>query len=692
MSRMNRRAFVQSALAVGASAAFASPLSKPSELRWQEKRELFPEGVASGDPDSTSVLLWTRRPYDASGSRKFLIAEVAEDSAFRQVVARSKTPVSKDSDWTCRVLVGGLRPSTVYWYRFTDAQGNGSRIGRTITAPADSSERPVRFAFVSCQNATQGAQNAYRRMIYDDERASQQDRLDFVLHLGDFIYEIVWYSEDRPQGMYDRRIRDIVRYARGEKVQDFHIPTDVNDYRAIYCAYLHDPDLQDARARWPFVNMWDNHEFSWKGWQGLQKFGDTTRAAQTRKVAANQAFFEFQPARISKPSGPSLESFGPPHVTDAPITRFDAHGLGEEPNNLTAINSLRGYRALRWGRNVELIVTDQRSYRSEEPLDRVEANPFNNADFPQFLPEEAIEILDAGKAYNNGNPPDVIAYGNVSVPNFCKDAPPQTILGAEQKQWFLERLRGSAATWKIWGNTTATLEMRADLQNLPAGLTKPWPGAAYAGCASGDHSTALMERAEIYDFVKEHGITGFATVAGDRHSFWAGLATKSLPPRPVQPVGVAFVVGSISAPGMVEALEHKLPKDHPLRALYLGQAAADSGPHPTLNMLLRSGVRSCLEYQKSGDIEKARAVANPDLAPHLSFVDMGGHGYAIVRATSTHLETEFICIPRPIERSENPDGGPVRYRAKFMTQAWKAAEAPKMTTSVTEGNPQFSFG
>ena len=64
----------------------------------------------------------------------------------------------------------------------------------------------------SCQNANQGAQNAYRRMIFEDERAPRQEQLDFVLHLGDFIYEIVWYPEDRPQGMYDRRIRDIVRY------------------------------------------------------------------------------------------------------------------------------------------------------------------------------------------------------------------------------------------------------------------------------------------------------------------------------------------------------------------------------------------------------------------------------------------------------------------------------------------------
>jgi alkaline phosphatase D len=692
MQRITRRTFVQAAFTLGAAAAWGNPFGEPSRMAWRERRDLFPEGVASGDPDTTSVLLWTRRPYDPRTPRKILRAEIAEDAAFHRVVATAKAPISKESDWTCRVLVGGLKPSTVYWYRFADPQGNGSRIGRTITAPAEDDGRPVRFAFVSCQNANQGAQNAYRRMTFEDERAPEENRLGFVLHLGDFIYEIVWYPQDRPQGMYDRRLRDIMRYAHGEKIRDFHIPTDVDDYRAIYRAYLHDPDLQDARARWPFVNMWDNHEFSWKGWQGLQKFGDTTRSAQTRKVAANQAFFEYQPARISKPSGPSFDRFDGPHVTDAPITHFDDHGLGQEPNNLSAINSLRGYRSIRWGRNVELIVTDQRSYRSEEPLDRPEASPFSNDDFPEFIPEEAIEILDAGKSFNNRNPPEAIAYGGLTVTNFRKDAPPQTILGFEQKEWFLGRLKQSNATWKIWGNTTATLEMRADLQNLPAGLTKPWPGRAYAGCASGDHSTALLERGEVYDFVQEHGITGFATIAGDRHSFWAGLAAKSLPPRPFQPVGIAFVVGSISAPGIVEALEHLLPKDHPLRALYLGQAAGDATPQPTMNMLLRHGVRSCLEYEKSGNIEHARTVSNPELAPHLSFVDMGGHGYAVVHASGAAFETEFICIPRPLERSSVPDGGAVLYRARFRSPIWKIGESPKLESEVTEGDPRFSIG
>jgi alkaline phosphatase D len=303
-----------------------------------------------------------------------------------------------------------------------------------------------------------------------------------------------------------------------------------------------------------------------------------------------------------------------------------------------------------------------------------------------------MEILDAGRTYNGGKAPESIRFGSVEIGNFAEASPAQTILGAEQKAWFLERLRASEATWKIWGNTTGTLDMRADLQNLPPGLTKPWPGNGYAVAAMGDHGTAYVERAEIYDFIEAHGITGFLTVAGDRHSFWAGLAAKTLPPKPFSPVGIAFVTGSISAPGLVEALEHSFPKQHPLRALYLGQGPDDHEPQPTVNLLLRHGVRACLEYAKSGDILKARALSNPQLSPHLSFVDMGGHGYSVVRASREFLETEFVCIPRPVERSDRSDGGALRYRVRSRTKLWKKGETPKLEVEVQEGHPKFSLG
>jgi alkaline phosphatase D len=95
-------------------------------------------------------------------------------------------------------------------------------------------------------------------------------------------------------------------------------------------------------------------------------------------------------------------------------------------------------------------------------MGRKEANAFSSRDFPQFTAEEAQQILDAGRRWNGGKPPDTIRFGDADVPNFRKDAPAQTILGEKQKAWFLDRLKSSRATWKIWGNTAGTLDMRAD--------------------------------------------------------------------------------------------------------------------------------------------------------------------------------------------------------------------------------------
>src|SRR4051794_30156035 len=317
--KISRRSFLKSAAAIGASLAWVGPVHG-SRVKWRERRDLYPQGVASGDPDPHSVILWTRRPFD-EGTRHLLTVEVAEDDAFKRVVANAKAPVSSVADWTTRVLIAGLKPAHTYWYRFTDSDGNGSRIGRTITAPAPDDARPVNFAFVSCQDINEGKLNAYRRMIYEDERAPAAEQLDFVLHLGDFIYEVVEYP-DEVKTRYDRTIYEVARFAdeHSHKVGNFHIPLTVDGYRAVYKGYLADPDLQDARARWPFVCIWDNHEFSWQGWQSIVKAGKFEQPGQSVKVAANQAWFEYLPSRVAAPSK-SLDHFGPPAVKNVPIDK-----------------------------------------------------------------------------------------------------------------------------------------------------------------------------------------------------------------------------------------------------------------------------------------------------------------------------------------------------------------------------------
>jgi alkaline phosphatase D len=684
MSSMNRRKVLALAASYGAALAWPTARARSDAMPWVERRDLYPHGVASGDPHSESVILWTRRP-PADSIARALRLEIAVDPDFRHVVASAAAIVSEETDWTCRVLAAGLQPASVYWYRFTDEHGFGSRIGRTITAPSETDSRPVRFAFVSCQNVQHGASCAYRRMIWEDEQRAPADRLGFVLHLGDFVYEVVWYPEERPQGYYARKIRDIVRYANGEKHRDFHIPTTVDDYRALYRAYLLDPDLADARAHFPFVYMWDNHEFSWKCWQTQQNFGNGALPAQTRKVAACQAWFEFQPSRGVRAHADGKDRYTAPSVTDAAIHSFDDGGMGLEPGNLAAINSLKLYRKLRWGRNVDLILTDNRTYRAEPLVDREDFAPFRPQGFPQGTSADVLEILDAGRTYNGGHPPDTIEFGGAKLPNLRKNAGAQSMLGAEQKSWFLEQLRTSKAPWKLWGNSVAMVDWRIDFQNLPSDFGVKWPTSGYAILLDDDWSGYRSERAEILNFVRQQGIAGFAALAGDRHAFSAGLVSEALPPRHFDPVGVEFITASISAPGVFEALEYNLPKEHPQRPIFLYQPRSGGPVEPAVNFSLMHGVRASLELQRTGDLQQALRESNPEVAPHLSFVDVGAHGYTTVRATADALEVEFVCIPRPIESSGRADGGPLAYRVTHQVQLWKPGRRPQVARTKQDG-------
>jgi alkaline phosphatase D len=682
---LDRRQFMQTAAAIGASVAFGGR-ALASTTRWRERRELFPEGVASGDPAPDSIILWTRRPYEGGGKR-MLVAEIATDPDFRHVVATAPAPVLPESDWTCRVLVGNLKPSRVYWYRFSDSDGNGSRIGRTITAPRPRDTRPVNFAFVSCQDVNEGKLNAYRRMIFEDERAAPNEQLGFVLHLGDFIYEVVQYPEE-VKTRYDRTIYEVARLPAEPdsfKVSNFHVPLTVEGYRAIYKGYLHDPDLQDARARWPFVCIWDNHEFSWQGRQSIVQAGGPPQPGQTVKVAANQAWFEYIPARVTAPSG-SLAEFGPPAVKNVEIKQWDKNDLGLEPNNLTAIRSLIAYRTLRYGRHLDLIITDQYSFKGADASDDESIGKIFDPAFAGAFSEPAMIALDAGRTANGGNPPATLSFRDATIPNPRKDMEPRTILGAEQKAWFKDQLKRSTATWKIWANSLGALDIRIDPEHIPASMVeKKWPADTFGILRTDEWGAAYHERGEIYDLIRDAKITGFGIVSGDRHSFWAGYAAAKLPPNKYEPVGVSFVGGSLVSPGAMEGFEHGFKKDRTMRPLYVADRP-DGTFAWTYNLLLKHGVRSALEYARSFDLARARALSNPALSPHIEFIDAGGHGYATVRLSKDEMRTEFVCIPRPVTRNSSPDGGPLRYRVMHSAKLWKAGERPRLVRKVLEGD------
>ena len=296
----------------------------------------------------------------------------------------------------------------------------------------------------------------------------------------------------------------------------------------------------------------------------------------------------------------------------------------------------------------------------------------------------STEILDGGSSYGGGHPPATISFAGADLPNPRKDAPPLSMLGATQKAWFLERLRASGATWKVWGNTVAMLDWRIDFQNLPPELGPRWPTTGFALLGDDDWSGYRAERREILDFVRTSGITGFATVAGDRHAFLAGVISTDLPPKPFTPVGAEFVTGSISAPGLAEAARY-VTKDNPLRPIYVYEPTAGGRPGPAINCTLMNGVRASLALSRTHDLHAAVAERNPDNAPQLAFADVGGHGYAVVRAERDRLEVEFVCIPEPLVRSQEANGGPLAYRVGHRVNLWKAGETPRVERTTSEG-------
>ncbi len=230
--------------------------------------DLFAHGVASGDPLPGGVILWTRVSPADDGPVEVLW-EVATDEAFTDVLASAVVSTDADRDYTVKVDVACLRPSTTYHYRFR-AQGRTSVVGRTRTAAYGPTES-LSFAFCACSNFPAGWFHGYRAI-------AEMDELEVVFHLGDYIYE---YGGSRLRA---------------------HVPPHecltLADYRGRLAHYRGDPDLREAHRRHPFVCTWDDHETANNSWSG----GAANHAASEgdwadRVAAARQAYYEWLPIR-----------------------------------------------------------------------------------------------------------------------------------------------------------------------------------------------------------------------------------------------------------------------------------------------------------------------------------------------------------------------------------------------------------
>jgi len=313
---LSRRTFLAWTGALGAMAALGKEAVAGPAPRFS--RNPFSLGVASGDPDQQSVVLWTRlapEPFQPGGgmpAQNVAVAwQIADDEAMKSIVASGTAVATPQLGHAVHVEPQGLRADRWYFYQFRVGDIT-SPIGRTRTLPAaDSSPAQVKFAVTSCQNYEQGLFTAYEQMVRDEP--------DLVFHLGDYIYE---YAAGRTGQ---------VRTHLGDELQS------LDDYRIRFAQYRSDPLLQAMHHGCPWLVTWDDHEFdnNCAGPVSEEKGVDPI-SFLVRRVNAYQAYYEMMPLRRrSLPRGADM----------------------------------RLYRGASYGDLAELLILDTRQYRSDQPND-----------------------------------------------------------------------------------------------------------------------------------------------------------------------------------------------------------------------------------------------------------------------------------------------------------------------------------
>lgn len=307
----NRRNLIQgAAMLAGASLL---PVACATRQAISYAKDPFTMGVASGDPDATSVVLWTRLSPDPMvpdfgmpAHPVFVRWEVAEDDQFSRIVRTGEEEAHAGAAFTVHAEVNGLKPGRTYWYRFTSGDAM-SPVGRTRTTPERNADvQNFRYVFSACQQYNFGFYGAWRHAVKESP--------DVIVFLGDYIYE-----RAPPAG------REKVRLTLNEDALD------LASYRRRYATYKMDADLKAAHAAAPWLVIWDDHEVSnnyageWNP-QGMSKADFLLR-----RSAGYQAWYEHMPVRKSS----------------APV------GL-----------STRIYRSFNWGRAASMQLIDGRQYRT----------------------------------------------------------------------------------------------------------------------------------------------------------------------------------------------------------------------------------------------------------------------------------------------------------------------------------------
>lgn len=443
--------------------------------------EIFSLGVASGGPTPSGAICWTRIDPDAYRRDLPLRIEVATNDTFDNIVYRGEIPserITPEHDYTVHVDVDGeVGSNQHYWFRFS-YDGATSRAGRFRTLPnPDESPNSLSLALATC--------NAFHNGYFGGfERIAQAD-VDYILHMGDFIYEGANSSD------YEGREYELPSGNRKAHT--------LADFRTHYRNYR-DNAMQRALGRHTFVPTWDDHEI------------------------VNDRFWDYeadQPATDYHPKDDNPEFIKKLHVAGIKAwTEYVPARVQYDPEADNLHDGFQLYRSLEFGDLAEIILTDERLYRSPQP-----EGPRGNR--------------SAGETN--------------ATPNFNADNEGRTMLGDTQREWFVDKVTSSNATWKLWTNAV----MCAALQVAAAAETYWWYDA---------WDGYQQERRQIMSEIADASTDNFVAFTGDFHGYFAAYLQQEYTQAPINPdapannrVGVELMTPSMTSGNLGE--QGEIPPD-----------------------------------------------------------------------------------------------------------------------------------
>lgn len=329
MPEIQRRSFL-----AGAGALAITPRLRPP-VTGAAADGPFAWGVASFDPTTSGVLLWTRVAPGAAPTVRWTIAA---DPDLADVAASGTVPLGEATDHCAVVPVDGLPGGATWWYRFETSDGQRSRTGRTRTL-APGADR-LRIGVVSCSRFATAGFAAYGALAARE--------VDLVVHLGDYIYE------------------DGTSAARSAEPP--HVLTTLVDYRTRYAQHRRDPDLQALHARHPMVAVWDDHDIAGNAWRDGAPGHDDRRDGPwlDRLLAAGRAHEEWLPGRTGRGADGRLKAWRHVALGDlAELVVLDTRAWGRDRQATAAADVGGAPAGAPPGAVRALLGTDQAAFASQ---------------------------------------------------------------------------------------------------------------------------------------------------------------------------------------------------------------------------------------------------------------------------------------------------------------------------------------